>query len=1050
MGTTLRWLAVLAVLAGCAEAPETLFRSVPAKESGIDFRNDLTEGPGANIIDYLYFYDGGGVGILDMDGDGLMDVFLTANQQPNRLYRNLGGMRFEDVTETAGVAGSGDWTKGVLVVDVNADGRHDLYVTNVHHAPFEGRNELFVNDGDGTFTEAAEQYGLAFQGLATHAAFLDVDQDLDLDAFLVNHSTHDTGVVGGAFLREETSDVAGDRLYRNDDGVFVNATEGSGIISSFVGYGLSAGASDLDRDGCADLYVANDFHENDYLYLGDCEGGFQESITTAVGHTSRSSMGQDIADLDGDGWPDIIVTDMLPQDAARRVTSATAESYEIYHTKLNAGYHAQVARNTLLWNRGSVRFSEVGLFAGIEASDWSWAVLAADLDNDGLRDLVMTNGIPRRPNDLDYLDWVRTPRGQRLASTGYDSLRVALDRMPQAPSPNRSFRNAGGLKFEPAAWGLEGPGVSNGAAYADLDNDGDLDVIINNLGDAVSVLENTSDSGGLMVVLEGETPNRMAIGAEVVAWSGGVPQYTQVYPGRGWASSVDPRVHVAPVPDSLQVRWPGGRVSSVRGPVGPVLTVSEAGSLAEQSDAASALQASRLVKIDLFGDLSHEENAFFDYSREPFIPHLVSEEGPALAVGDVNGDGLDDVFLGSSKWRASVLAVQGEEPLAWTADSLHEDVDAAFLDADGDGDLDLLVVSGGNEFWGSSEALRDRLYRNDGSGGFVRDDSALPERFVQSCCLAVTDVDADGDLDVFVGARSTSRDYSTVPESALLINDGAGVFEDRTPDSLRRAGRLTAAVWLDANGDDWPDLAVAGDFMPVMLYAGGQAGLQEPVPLTQNGYWRSLHVADWDADGHDDLLAGNLGVNSMLARSESAPALRFGDFDGNGSREPLLTWTFEGRERAFPSLDVIRRALPQVGVRYGSYSDYAGEDLSGLLGRSESTVVPIETLESVVLMSDGEGGFRPATLPVEANLSPMQAAVTLPGNGVITAGNWTGAPPDRGPYTAGWGLLHGADGSAAPLHLSGLVRSMALARGPDGAVLVVARNDGPLSTYSLR
>ncbi len=1079
---------LLLFLAACGtEGPRepALFTPVPAERSHLTFRNDVPEDSTFNILNYLYFYDGGGVAVGDVDGDGLPDLYFTANRAPNRLYLNRGHLTFEDVTERAGVAGTTDWTRAATMADVNGDGRLDLYVSAVSYLGMHGKNALYLNNGDGTFTDRAADYGLDRAGLSSQGVFFDYDRDGDLDLYLVSHSVHTINKLGGTFFRQERNEQAGDRLYRNDGDRFTDVSEPAGIYGSFLGYGLAAAAADLNADGCPDLYVSNDFHENDYLYYNNCDGTFTESVYTAMGHTSLSSMGNDAADVNNDGRPDLVVADMLPAREDLLKTAVGAEGYDVYRIKLNRGYHHQFNRNTLQLNLGRGRFADVGLAAGIAATDWSWAALLADLDDDGFKDLFITNGIYHRPNDRDYLRHATSPQVQATFDGPVTTENMKLiDRMPQVPLPNYAFRNNGDLTFtdHAAAWGLGEPGFSNGAAYADLDNDGDLDLVVNNFNAPASLYENhAAERPGhhsLTLTLEGEGANTAGFGAQVTVWHGGTMQWLEQAPTRGWSSSVDPRLHVGlgahATVDSLRVVWPDGRFQVLTGVAAGIRTL-------RQTEAAGAFTFGPEAPADpLFTDVTdetplpyrHRENQFLDISREPLMPHFLSMEGPALAVGDVNGDGLDDVFAGGGKWQPARLLVQdadgGFHPTGdalWQADSLYEDVDAAFFDADGDGDADLYVVSAGNEFWGRNDALRDRLYRNDGAGTFTPDRDALPDVFENGCCVRPADYDGDGDVDLFVGSRVVTRNYGRTPRSVLLENDGRGHFSDvtdaRAP-ALAEAGMVAAAVWADVDGDGTPDLVVAGEWMPLRVFVQREGRFVEAGAglAGTEGWWNTLHAADLDGDGDVDLVAGNLGRNAYLHASPDHPArLYLNDFDGNGRLDQILTFYRDGVERLLADRDELFYQMPRLAEKYPTYASFGDAGLRDVFSEEAletAAVKTAHTFATAVALNDGTGTFSLHPLPAMAQWTQTRAVFSddVDGDGhvdLVLAGNFGGVPPKLGRYDASYGLFLRGDGrggftpvepARSNLWLFGEVRALRSLRRADGArLLLAARND---------
>jgi enediyne biosynthesis protein E4 len=1081
-----RLVAFTLALAACRpshrEAP--LFVSVPPDASGVTFANVLPEDSAINIVTYLYYYNGGGVAAGDIDGDGLIDLYFTSNLGSNHLYRNLGNFRFEDITAKAGVADSIGWKSGVTMADVNGDGKLDIFVSGVSYLGMPGRNVLYINNGDGTFTDRTKEYGLDFAGYSTQAAFFDYDGDGDLDMYLLNSSTFSELAASPSRSRLIRNAKAGDRLYRNDGGHFTDVSAAAGIYGGVEGFGLGVAVSDVNLDGCPDIYIANDFPENDFLYLNNCHGKFTEVIAQATGHTSKFSMGVDAADFDNDGRPDLAVLDMLPDSEAVLKTAARADNYELFNQYLQAGYHYQYVRNTLQLNRGMVdgklRFSDIGLLSGVAATDWSWAPLFADFDNDGLKDLFVTTGIYRRPNDLDYiasLDSIPTgarPPAERL-----------IAKMPHRSSPSYLFHNNGDLTFTNVAsnWGLGAAGFANGAAYVDLDNDGALDLVVNNLNAPATIYRNRArelDSARhhfLSVILRGMSPNTAGIGAKVMVTAGGKHQMVEVMPTRGFESSVDPRPHFglgsARVVDSLTVIWPDRRVQTLTDvPADRFITLS-------QADARGRWPYARPQTRRLFTDVSprlappykHRENPFFDFSREPLMPHLLSTEGPALAVADVNGDGREDIYVGGAKWQAAALFVQDAnghfratpQP-AFKADSLDEDVAAAFFDADGDGKLDLYVVSGGNEFW-EGEPLRDRLYLNDGHGNFLRAEDALPEFYHNGSCVAA------GGQFLFVGSRDVPRQYGVIPRSYLLENDGHGHFRDVTRElapGLDSIGMVTAATWVDYDGDGRLDLIVVGEWMPVRVFhqeKGGhfvdrtdQAGFAK-----SNGWWNSVQVADLNGDGRPDLILGNLGLNSIIHASRDEPArLYVGDFFGTGRVTPILTSYRHGTSYPLAGRDQLLQVAPSLRARFPTYASFGAsriEDIIPTKALRTARVLEADQFASAIALNRGDGTFQLVALPAEAQFAPVYATLAgdFDGDGktdIVLGGNFSGVTPVEGRYDASYGLFLKGDGHGgfvpvdmeqSGLAIDGQVRHMALLQHASGdKLIVIARNNDSL------
>lgn len=1070
------------------EEPAALFESLPPSVTGVRFENRLPDDTAFNILNYLYYYNGGGVAAGDVNGDGLPDLYFTANVGGNHLYINKGNYRFEDVTARAGVGGAPGWTTGVTMADVNGDGRLDLYVSGVSYLTMQGHNILYINNGDGTFTDRTAEYGLGHVGYSTQALFFDYDGDGDLDMYLLNHSVHTERTIGRAPDRNERNPRAGDKLFRNDGGHFTDVSEQAHIYGGLEGFGLGVVASDVNLDGCPDLYVTNDFQENDFLYINNCDGTFSERIATATGHTSRFAMGVDAADVDNDGRPDLIVVDMLPQREEILKTSANAESYNVFDMKVKAGYHAQYARNTLQLNRGAGRFSEIGYQAGVFATDWSWAPLFADLDNDGRKDLFITNGIYRRPNDLDYINYVGNEAVQASLARGITRDNMSLlQKMPQVPLANYAFRNNGDLTFTNMAgpWGLAQPGFSNGAVYVDLNNSGALDLVINNVNAPASIYRNrareVNGSHYLTVALRGDGANTGGIGAKVIIRHGPATQMLEEMPTRGFQSSVDPRLHfglgASTRIDTLTVIWPDRRFQTLAGvPVDRILTL-------DQKAASGRYVYPRPPARPLFDDVTaraaidfkHAEQTFLDYNREPLMPHLLSREGPALAVADVNGDGLEDLFIGGAKWQPSRVYLQQRDGSfrataqpALLADSLAEDVDAAFFDANGDGYPDLVVAAGGNEFSGDAEPLRPRLYLNDGHGTFRRDTMALPAIFENASCVVPGDFDGDGHVDLFIGARVVSRQYGLVPHSHLLRNDGTGHFTDVTATmapGLSEAGMVSSAAWVPSTTTPGRlDLVVVGEWMPVRVFRQERGRFvdrtKESGLAGTNGWWNTVSAVDLRGTGRPDLVLGNLGLNSYLRASPTEPArLYVDDFAHNGTLQQILTFYKDGVSYPVAGRDELVRLIPALRSRYVSYRDFGASRVEDILSPAElahARVLEARTFASAVALNDGKGGFTLAPLPAEAQFAPVYGAVAgdYTGDGVVDlliGGNFSGVTPTFGRYDASYGLLLRGDGrggfAAVPMEQSGVaiegeVRHLRALRGANGdRLIVVARND---------
>jgi enediyne biosynthesis protein E4 len=1096
------WFVITGILVSCTntvQPEQPLFTRILANTSAINFENRLAETETLNIVEYLYFYNGGGVSIGDVNNDGYADIFFISNQGTHRLYINQGNFKFKDITQSAGIEREGNWATGVTMADVNADGWLDIYVCGVgNYKSLNGVNQLFINNGDLTFTEQAANFGLAFKGFSTHAAFFDYDSDGDLDLYLLNHSIHSTRSYGQSTLRNQFDSLAGDRLFKNKfietgNTFFVDITSSTGIFSSQVGYGLGLGISDLNQDGYPDIYVSNDFHENDYLYINQKDGTYKESSNKSLGHTSRFSMGNEIADLNNDLWPDIFTTDMLPRDEAIIKTSAGEDSYEVFKFKLKFGYGKQVSRNTLQVNRGpidsgSLIFSDVAMAAGVEATDWSWGPLAADFDGDGFKDIFITNGIARRPNDLDYITFLNND-SSKYSKQNANTNAALINLMPTGMVSNYIFKNNGDLSFTDKTneWGLELPSLSNGAAYGDLDNDGDLDLVVNQLnGEALIYRNNTSKNKFLKVRLKAEAipGNPFGIGTRVTITSKETSQMQELFPSRGWCSSSDYALTfgLAEI-DSTKViiRWPDGSEQDTTVTAGYI-------EIAYRPTRAAAVSESKKTLLNKFSisQISHTEDDFNAFNRESLIPHMLTNEGPAFAKGDVNNDGRDDFFIGGAKGQAGALYLQTKaggfsfhKVNDFFLHQLSEDTDAVFIDADGDKDLDLVVVSGGHEAMDDRKLLTPRLYINNGQGDFEYSQIAFQNVFLNASCIRACDYDSDGDIDLFVGASVMPFLYGMSPVSLLLQNNGYGAFKPAINwlgksvfdnPTIVRPGMVKDAIWTDLNSDKLPDLILVGEWMPITIL------IQEPDHSFKNrtskyglqstsGMWNTIASGDFNKDGKPDFVVGNLGLNSRIKASLNKPLQMYlGDFDSNGGSDHILVYYNGEQSYPFASRDQLLKQIPSLKKKfptYQSYRDVKLEDIITPVQKGNSALMKINLLTSVLLLSDKDS-LRLSNLPIEAQYFPVFAIAIADvdndqNQDILLTGNFSATQPDFGSYDAGVGLIlkgntNGLFKSIAPLE-SGFVtlgegRAIQILKtGLSEPLILVARNNSSILAF---
>ncbi|WP_224999323.1 VCBS repeat-containing protein [Cesiribacter sp. SM1] len=1032
--------------------PETrLFTRLPAAQTGVDFKNVLTLSEDFDVFRYRNYYNGGGVAIGDINNDGLPDIFLTSNMEQNRLYLNKGKagetpLTFEDITDKAGILKDKIWSTGVSMADVNGDGLLDIYVCNSGDVEGGNReNELYINNGDLTFTEQAAAYGLADKGFGTHAAFFDYDQDGDLDCYVLNNSFRPVSTLGMNNIRHERDSTGGDKLYRNDSGKFKDVSEAAGIWGSVVGFGLGVTVVDVDSDGWLDIYISNDFFERDYLYINQKNGTFKDELPQRIGHISNFSMGTDAADLNNDGAPEIFVTDMLPEDDRRLKTMVMYDDYDLYQAKLKNDYYEQYMRNTLQLNRGDGNFLEVGQYAGVDATDWSWGALIADFDNDNTKEIFVTNGIERDLIDQDFINYMASE--ETLLATmreGKADFKSLVEKMPSTKIPNYLFKQQQHLRFQNVAeaWGLAEAGFSNGAAYGDLDGDGDLDLVVNNLQEEAGIYRNNANelqgNHYLKVSLKGPAQNTFGIGARVYAYAAGQVQMLENIPTKGFQSSMDYTLHFGlgktAALDSLVVNWGYGKTQTIKEVKANQLLQLDIKQAKEAPPAGVTQPNAGAIKNTLFTPVAlpaatpHQENYYVDFNRERLIYHMLSKEGPALAIGDADGDGLDDVYVGGASGQPGQLYLQDKagglkvkSMAAFNKDQQYEDVRSLFFDANGDGRQDLYVVSGGSEFASDARMLQDRLYLNRGGLQFERCETCLPAFYSMGSTVKAADWDADGDVDLFVGGRAIPGQYGLSAASYLLQNNGEGNFANvtaRVSPSLGDFGMVTDAVWTDVDSDKDLDLVVVGEWSAPTIFKNNGANL-ERLNNTEGlekaeGWWNSIEATDLDEDGNIDFVVGNWGLNSKFSASPEAPlSLYVADFDDNQTIEQIFAQTRNGQESPLVLRHDLVKQLSSLKKKYNTYQAYAGQSVQNVFSPDQLTKAirrVAHTLATSVIYNNGDGTYTVQPLPDEVQYSPVRSVLVddFDGDGTIDlllSGNFDGTKPEEGRYDANTGIV---------------------------------------------
>ena len=1077
-----------------------LFEVLDAKRTGLSFENKLTITNDVNMFNYMYFYNGAGVGAGDFNNDGLTDLFFASNQSRNTLYLNKGKLTFTDVTHEAQIPDDKGWSTGISVVDINNDGLLDIYICRVgKYEVLNSHNQFLIckginEKGIPVYEDRAKEYGLDFSGFSTQSLFFDYDLDGDLDMFLLNHSVHQNGMFGPRQNFIGTYDsLSGDRIFRNDNTVFTDVTKQSGINSSVISYGLGIACADINLDGWPDLYAGNDFHENDYLYINQKNGTFSEEVNDKLMHTSKFSMGVDIADANNDGYPEIISMDMLPSDPYILKRSLGDDEYDIFYQKIDAGYNYQYARNNLQYNRKNGMFSETGLYSGIYATDWSWAPLFMDFDNDGSKDLFISNGIPKRLNDMDYINFISNEEIQdKLRRNEIDGRNMALvEKLPEIKIPNKFYSNKGDLKFADIGEDISDnrSTYSNGAVYADLDNDGDLDIVVNNIDDPALIYENKSNDKKerpyATIKLKGPEKNINAIGAKIIQFGNGSIHVYENYPVKGFLSSMQIPLHIGLYrirTDSAFLVWPDNTYQPIQLDTNSHQSINYSGGLPvfDYARITSYRKKETISITDITENTGlqylHPENTFVEFNREPLIPHMISSEGPALAVGDINNDGTEDVFIGASKGFHNAIFLQekggrfhqivNEEMIA---DSMCEDVAAVWVDVNNDKYADLVVASGGNEYYGTDRYLLPRVYINDGKAHLKKMQNAFTGLYMTASCVVANDFNKDGFIDLFIGGRAIPWAYGQLPPSYLLQNDGTGKFTDVTnkyAKDLQEIGMVTNANWIDIDKDGDTDLLVCCEWGGIYAFLNNNGTFSKKVLTEKKGWWNFMLPFDADGDGDMDLLAGNLGLNSRLKASEQQPVkMYYNDFDDNGKKEQVITYFVNNKEIPFATKEEIIKQMPPLKKKFLYAEDFAKSSLEKMFSAEKlekADKFEANYFSNAILINVGNMNFSVTALPWETQLTTYRDAVIVNANNdrypdIFLAGNYYDNNIQMGRNDADFGTLLINSGknsftceNASGGIIKGQVRKVKEITVGKEKALVLARNNDSLKVIMLK
>ncbi len=1086
-------LAITLFVSGCSErSAKKLFEELRSGETGITFENTVVQDGENNVLNYPYYFNGGGVAVGDINNDGLADIYFSGNQVPNRLYLNKGNFQFEDITQKAGVAAAAGWKTGVTLADVNQDGWLDIYVCrSAMSDSLLRKNLLFVNNGNQTFTEQADTYGIADMSYSTHASFFDYDKDGDLDLFVLNHSLPKYAGFSNLLVnyRKQKGSKFQSKLFQNNHGKFSDVSEKAGIINNVLSFGLGLAVSDVNGDGWPDIYISNDFNEEDYLYLNNRDGTFNNAIRDATGHVSLFSMGSDIADVNNDALPDIFTLDMLPESNERIKLSSGDDNYDKYRMLIHAGFHDQSMRNMLQLNNGNGTFSEIGQLAGISNTDWSWASLFADFDGDGWKDLYISNGYEKDYTNMQFLKFTVDEKLKSRETGQPLDLKQIVSQMPSIQVGNFLYKNNGDLTFtkKTEEWGIARTFKSNGAAYADLDNDGDPDLIINAMNEPALVFRNNGVENKkavfLTIDLFRENLKQIVVGTKVYVYKGDTIQYLEFSPTHGYQSSMYVPMHVGlngkEQVDSVRIVWPDNKTQLFR-------NVSSRMVLTPKYQDAHDLHAyaplsKPLFNLDEIIEWKHAPAEVNDFKRQFMLPRMYSFSGPKMISGDVNHDGLMDFYSCGPAHQSGALFIQQrggsfgiKKMVAFEADKDHQDEDAAFFDADGDGDLDLYVVSGGYDFAENDPLLQDRLYLNDGQGNFKRALNALPPESLAGSCVEPIDVDGDQDLDLFVGSRLVPRQYPTTPESILLINDGRGHFTNeirqRAP-ALERGGMVCDAQTVDLNKDGKPDMIVVGEWTYVKILINRNGVLADEtrqwLSTSTQGWWNCVIAQDFDQDGDQDLMVGNAGVNNQFKVSQDHPAtIVFKDFNGDGQVDPFFCYFINGKSFPYASRDEALGQVSFLKPRFPDYTSYANATLENIFTKDElegATTFQADLLKTVYLENKGTH-FEIGNLPIQAQFSPVYtiAPFDVDGDGdldVVMGGNESNVRVRLGKTDANRGFVFLNDGKGrfayVPQYMSGLnlagdVRQLLFISSKDQTQLLVGETGKSIQSYILK